>query len=87
MNAYKIYTTLDLNEKMPQFPFDFMHGMIWCLHPKGWFSTMNPLVDKVIEGKEVAKSHIEKINIKKRNTTIGIASLFIIHAVAKIALN
>lgn len=86
MNAYKIFTTLDLNDKMPLFPFDFMHGMIWCLNPKGWFSIMNPLVDKVIEGKEVTKAHLDRIKVWKRNTTVGIATMFIVHAVSKFAL-
>lgn len=45
MNAYKVYPTLDLTDKMPQFPFDFVTGMILCLIPPLWWHIMNPLVD------------------------------------------
>ena len=45
MNAYKIFTSLDLNEKMPLFPFDFFHAMFWAAIPQAWFSIANPLVD------------------------------------------
>lgn len=48
MNAYKVYSTLDLNEKMPMFPFSFLNGIILCLAPSKWYKMMNPLVDKYL---------------------------------------
>jgi len=45
MNAYKIYPTLDLNEKMPLFPFDFVAGITLALIPPLWYKIMNPLAD------------------------------------------
>ena len=68
MNAYKIFTSLDLSEKMPLFPFSFMHGMMWCLLPQKWFKVMNPLVDKELEGKPLSDGHMDMVKKWKRNT-------------------
>lgn len=57
MNAYKIFTTLELTDRMPRFPFPFMHGALIALFPPLWFYVMNPFVDEVIEKKEVDKQH------------------------------
>lgn len=43
---------MDLNEKMPQFPFHFTTGIQLSLIPTLWCRAMNPLVDAVIEGKK-----------------------------------
>jgi hypothetical protein len=48
MNAYKIYTTLELTDKMPRFPFNFVEGAFIALIPPLWFYVMNPYVDEVI---------------------------------------
>ncbi len=61
MNAYKMYTTLDLTKKMPKFPFSFLDGAMLSLFPKIWYHIMNPLVDEVIEGKAVPKEHYKQI--------------------------
>lgn len=45
MNAYKLYPTLDINEKMPQFPFDFMSAILMCKIPSLWYLLVDPLVD------------------------------------------
>lgn len=45
MNAYKIYSTLDLTDKMPQFPFDFVSALVMATVPALWFKLINPLVD------------------------------------------
>lgn len=48
MNAYKSFNTLDLTDKMPNFPFDFPVGMAMCIIPPLWKKIMNPFVDQVI---------------------------------------
>lgn len=57
MNAYKVFTTLELTDKMPRFPFPFMHGALLALFTHLWYYIMNPFVDEVIEKKEVTKTH------------------------------
>ena len=57
MNAYKVFTTLELTEKMPKFPFDFPTGSLIGLIPPLWHFAMNPYVDEVLEGKPVPKNH------------------------------
>jgi alkane 1-monooxygenase len=57
MNAYKIFTTLELTEKMPKFPFNFLEGAFIAIIPPLWYHIMNPYVDEVLEGKPVNKSH------------------------------
>lgn len=59
MNAHKVYPAMEINEKMPLFPFDFISGIIMATNPSKWFSVMNPLVDNVLEGKPVEKSHYD----------------------------
>ena len=48
MNAYKLYSSLDLSPKMPQFPFDFPITLVICLIPPLWYFIANPLVDEII---------------------------------------
>lgn len=61
MNAYKIYPTLDLTSEMPQFPFDFVSGIVMALVSPLWFSLINPLAEEVVEGKPVAKEHRDRV--------------------------
>lgn len=63
MNAYKLYNTLDLNKKMPQFPFDFLTAGTISTIPKLWKWIADPLVDEVIEGKAVDKNHLKNIEM------------------------
>jgi hypothetical protein len=46
MNAYKIFTSLELTEKMPKFPFGFGDGFNIALIPPLWYFIMNPFVDQ-----------------------------------------
>jgi len=46
MNAYKIYTSLELSDKMPKFPFGFVDGILLALFPPLWRFVMNPFVDQ-----------------------------------------
>jgi len=55
MNAYKIFTTLELNEKMPRFPFSFVEGVYLAFIPPLWYYIMNPFVDEVLSKKPVTK--------------------------------
>ena len=48
---------------MPQLPFDFITAVGISWFPPIWYSLMNPLVDSVLEGKTVEKSHYDKIKI------------------------
>lgn len=57
MNAYKIFTTLELNEKMPRFPFSFVEGVYLAFIPPLWYYIMNPFVDEVLSKKPVTKQH------------------------------
>ena len=57
MNAYKIYTTLEMNDKMPVFPFSFFDGSVFCIIPQLWYFIMDPYVDEAVEGKKVDKRH------------------------------
>lgn len=61
MNAYKLYNTLDLTDKMPQFPFDFLIGALVAWLPFAWMWAVNPLVDEVLEGKKVSNEHMRNI--------------------------
>lgn len=49
INAYKIYTTMELTDKMPKFPFNFFEGSFLALVPPLWYYVMNPYVDEVIQ--------------------------------------
>lgn len=61
LNAYKVYSTLSMNDKMPIFPCG-MHDIVnLAIIPPLWYYTMNPLVEKAIEGKPVPKGHEEKV--------------------------
>ena len=56
MNAYKLYSTLDLTEKMPRMPTDFNTANLFApIHPL-WYKMMNPYVDNIIEGKKLKKA-------------------------------
>ena len=57
MNAYKVYTTLELTDKMPKFPFSFLDGSLYGLIPPLWYYIMNPYVDEVLENKPISKGH------------------------------
>lgn len=57
MNAYKIFTTLELTDKMPRFPFNFFEGGLISLFPPLWYYIMNPYVDEVMEKKPIPKTH------------------------------
>lgn len=57
MNAYKIYTSMELTDQMPRFPFNFIEGSFLALFPPLWFFMMNPYVDEVLDKKEVPSSH------------------------------
>ena len=63
MNAYKIYSTLDLTDKMPQLPICFVEAVFLCLVPPLWKSLFNPLVDEVLEGKTLPKYAQFKIRV------------------------
>lgn len=57
MNAYKVYTTMELNDKMPKFPFRFLDATLIALTPPLWYYIANPYVDEVLEKKSISKSH------------------------------
>ena len=48
MNAYKIYSSLELNDKMPQYPFTFPQAVGASWFPFIWYKIADPLVDKVL---------------------------------------
>jgi hypothetical protein len=50
MKPYKIYSTLDLTEKMPHYPFSFPEAALACWFPSLWFKAIDPLVDRVMNG-------------------------------------
>lgn len=35
----------------PQLPFDYLYSMLLALVPPLWFAAMNPLLDRVLQGK------------------------------------
>lgn len=45
MNAYKIYSSLELNDKMAIYPFDFLTAIFIAFVPPLWYKVSNPLVD------------------------------------------
>jgi alkane 1-monooxygenase len=45
MNAYKYFTTLELTDKMPRFPFTFGEGFYLASISPLWYYIMNPFVD------------------------------------------
>ena len=57
MNAYKIYPTLDLTNKMPQFPFDFVTGLVIATIPPLWIWLINPLADEIVDKKPAGADH------------------------------
>lgn len=72
MNAYKVYTTLDLSSKMPKFPFDFVEGAYIAMIPPLWKYVMNPYVDEIIEGKPVDKKHKNFVKYLKEGISIAV---------------
>ena len=57
LNAYKVFTTLDLTKEMPVFPFGFYEGMYMCVLPPLWYYVMDPYVDEALGRKKVSESH------------------------------
>ena len=57
LNAYKMYSALDMTDTMPIFPFGMYEAAYFAFIPPLWNYVMNPYVDKAIEGKEVSKTH------------------------------
>lgn len=59
MNAYKVYSSLELNEKMPLYPFSFPEAIAACWVPGIWYKIADHLVDKVINHEKITKEDIE----------------------------
>jgi H+/gluconate symporter-like permease len=77
MNAYKYYTTLDLNEKMPKFPVTFGEAFYLSLTPL-WYYIMNPFVDEVLEGKKVNPSHIKFVNFLRHSVFVMVIGIVVL---------
>lgn len=60
MNAYKVYSSLELNEKMPMFPFTFTEAMAASWVPAIWYKVADHLVDRVMNHEKITKEDIEK---------------------------
>jgi hypothetical protein len=74
MNAYKYFTTLDLNEKMPKFPVTFNEAFYLSVTPL-WYYIMNPFVDEQLEGKKVPESHIRFVKFLRHVVFTGVVGL------------
>lgn len=61
MNAHKVYPVMELNEKMPCFPFDFGNAMLFAPVPQLWFYLADPLVDEVIKKQALPKNHLKSV--------------------------
>jgi alkane 1-monooxygenase len=59
MNAYKYFSTLELNDKMPKFPITFNEGLYLSFISPLWYYLMNPFVAEQLENKKVDPSHIK----------------------------
>ena len=44
MNAYKIYSTVELTDKMPKIPFSVFEAFLIATIPPLWYKIMNPYV-------------------------------------------
>lgn len=61
MNAYKTYSTLELTEVMPLFPFDFIQAVLFSLIPPLWWAVADPLVDAQLANTKPSKEHLRKV--------------------------
>ena len=62
MNAYKMFPTMELTQKMLKFPFDFGNAMVIATIPQLWESIANPLVDAALTGKQPSKEHLQYVS-------------------------
>lgn len=86
MNAYKIYPTLDLTEKMPQFPFDFVSAILMATVPPLWTWLVNPLVDEVIEGKKVGVEHRKYVHNAFNLLRVALLINFVVRVLGYVVL-
>ena len=77
MNAYKIFTTLELSEKMPRFPFSFIEGVYLAIIPPLWYYIMNPFVDEVLQKKSVSKEHKQLTKYIKEGIYLAVTIYYI----------
>lgn len=80
MNAYKIYSTLDLNDKMPQYPFTFVQAVAACWIPWLWYKIADPLVDKVLSGGRLTQKQLSKARNYVQAVILVLAMLLFINA-------
>ncbi len=60
MNAYKVFSSLELNGKMPLFPFSFPEGIVTAWFPTFWYKAANHLVDRILNSEKITKEDIDK---------------------------
>ena len=50
---------MEINDKMPQYPFSFVDAVAVCWFPSIWYRIANPLVDKALSNTKFSQDDLK----------------------------